>query len=393
MSDRQLAVVGGGIMGASAAYHLTERTNATVTVFEKGSLASETTFKSAAGFRIIGPSAEMEMKRYGLGLYNEFYNDVAANGGYNLIGRLQLASTEEKVSELRSLADRTPFAEYLSANRLKKECFLPELNFDAVEGGLYFPNAGRFLPHELALEFVSRARVNGAEFRENTKVKDIYLEGNSVVGLETSKGEEPVDTVVCAAGPWNNQVAGMVGIDLPLRQTLAPVLKLVPETELAHTLPNVLLQETGFYTVGLRDGSVLISQGRNYEDGEDRIPPEVDDEVSEEFERAAFSFAAELLPAAAKANIEDQWVGLKSRTPDEMPIIGATGVNGFYMAAFHVQGIQMAPAAGDIIARQIMNSDPTEHYEEVSITRFDGYSDTLREQRYDTAGGKALDGR
>jgi sarcosine oxidase subunit beta len=66
---------------------------------------------------------------------------------------------------------------------------------------------------------------------------------------------------------------------------------------------------------------------------------------------------------------------LRSLTPDRNPIIGWTDVDGLSVATYNATGIQHAPAAGDILSRQILDDDPTRHYEDVSVSRFDGYTD------------------
>jgi sarcosine oxidase subunit beta len=82
-----------------------------------------------------------------------------------------------------------------------------------------------------------------------------------------------------------------------------------------------------------------------------------------------------LVPYLYDSGIEEQWVGLRGLTPDSNPIVGWTDVEGVSVVAYNATGIQHAPAAGWILGRQLLDGDPTEYYEDVSISRFDGHTD------------------
>jgi sarcosine oxidase subunit beta len=122
--------------------------------------------------------------------------------------------------------------------------------------------------------------------------------------------------------------------------------------------------------VGLHD------KHTTFDDVERLDPDTVSDSVSAEFRNTAIDVIDQLFPFLLDADITEEWVGVGSRTPDHWPIIGWTDVEGFSIAAFHSQGIQLAPAAGDIIARQLVDGEPTAYYDEVSIARFAGNTDT-----------------
>jgi glycine/D-amino acid oxidase-like deaminating enzyme len=101
----------------------------------------------------------------------------------------------------------------------------------------------------------------------------------------------------------------------------------------------------------------------------------VGETVPSEIRDAAIEFVEDLIPGMMDAAVVDQWVGVRSVTPDGNPVVGWTDLEGFSVAAFHTSGIQLAPAVGDVLARQLVDGDPTEYYDALSITRFDGYSD------------------
>ena len=101
----------------------------------------------------------------------------------------------------------------------------------------------------------------------------------------------------------------------------------------------------------------------------------MDETVPEEIKIEGLDRLGELIPDLAEATVADEWVGIRSITPDGNPVVGWTDLEGFSIAAFHTSGIQLAPYVGKMITNQLVHGDPDPLYEELSITRFDGYSD------------------
>ena len=391
MRRSEYVVVGGGIAGASVAYHLSERTDDPVTVFDRQSLASETTFKSVAMTGLYGDETQYQMKRYAHRLYNEFLAEPRANPRYEFAGRLVLATTPETAETLRRAArgdadagkisenSANALMEYVPGEELTSNLVVPELNVDAVEGALYRPKMGYMSrPQEVAFEFVERAKENGVEFRPNTPVREIRTENGRVTGVRTDDGAVPASNVVAAAGPWNLALTRDLGLDLPLRHTLAPALQLRPDPPLSHSLPSIEPADSPYSIYRRRDDEILIGYyPGSYEDaGTEYDPATTSDAVPAEIREGAIDVLERLLPSLLDAEIVDEWVGVRSMTPDQNPIVGWTDIEGLSLAAFNTSGIQLAPAVGDVIARQLVDGDPTEYYDALSVTRFDGQTDT-----------------
>ncbi|WP_165875246.1 NAD(P)/FAD-dependent oxidoreductase [Natrarchaeobius chitinivorans] len=385
------AIIGGGIVGASVAYHLSCRTDADVTIYERQSPASETTYRSMAILGRTGNETMTEMKRYGLSLYNDFFSDPKANSRFDLTGSLAVATTSEGDAELEdslkkesktglyTAGGKHEPVEYLPGDEITRTAIVPYLRTDDVEGTRYRPNKGFTRPQEVAYEFLERATENGVTVENNTAVEDVIVEDGAVTALETERGTEDVDHVVCTAGPWNVSLAEKVGLTLPVRHEPAPILQLEPDRSLPFTFPYTHHHESGIYFRGSHEGDIYVGKhdkSTTYEDVEQLDPDTVRDSVSIEFRDLATDVIETLYPFLLNADITEEWVGVGSRTPDRWPILGWTDVEGFSIAAFHSQGIQLAPIAGHIISRQIVDGEPTEYYEDVSISRFDGYSDT-----------------
>lgn len=401
MASPQIAVVGGGIVGASVAAHLGERTNEQVVVYERDELASATTFKATAMIGVAGPDPYHRMKEYGFRLYNEFFADPAADPQYRHAGRLRLATTTDGAHQLEGYASgamdgerdpsagpRTPssfansLVDYVPGEAVDSRFILPPVETERVDGALYRPQYGYIQDDSrtlgsraLAFEFVDRARNDGVEFETGTEVTDIVTDDCTVTGIELDGTTHvDVDTVVCAAGPWNGELASLAGLDLPIEHFYSPVFSLALDEPLPYSLPMLKLQEAGVGIHPKRDDRVLVTHTPDVEDVE---PTRSVDEPSEldEWREHALRSAERLLPRLEDATLTDEWVGLGTDSPDGHPIVGWTDIEGLALAVT-MSGIQYAPAVGSIVARQLVDDDPTEFYDAVTISRFDGYSDT-----------------
>lgn len=398
-----IGVVGGGITGASVAYHLARRSDRRVVVFERERVAARTTAKSAGyvGFRGGHTRTHRELMRRAIRLYNEFLSDSGTDARHRTLGGLGLATTADGRDQLRSRY-RTArqagdehdgqFVEYFEGDALAESMLLPDVRLDAVEAALFWPNYGYVSPAPLAREFATRARRAGAELRTDTEVTDIVESGTgtgsggpsgtgtgsgsddvAVRAIRTEDGSVDVDHLVLAAGPWNERLAASVGLDLPVRYSVAPAI--VVDDPSRNSYPSLTHRESGVYLRQHHDQRVFLG---HYQGAYDEASPgsgTIPDSVPPETRRLILETASRLVPGLDDPEIRDEWVGLRTLTPDRNPVVGWTDVAGLSIASYNATGIQHAPAVGDILSRQILDGDPTRHYEDVSITRFDGYSD------------------
>jgi glycine/D-amino acid oxidase-like deaminating enzyme len=381
---QSVVVIGGGIVGTSVAYHLSRRDGVSVRLFETGgALGTKTTGKSSIGLRQYGSDeTQLRMKRYGKRLYNEFMAE-SSELNYNPIEVVHVATTEAGRETIEGTqASEHPLSspsEQLEGETLRDVLVVPDLREASIELALYRPNAGYFLsPESLVHAFADRAEAAGTTVTVGTEVTDVVLEDGRVAGVVADDARYEADAVVAAAGPWNNAVTAMAGVDVPVRQQRLDILELEPTTELARQLPKIRHVETGTTFRGRPDGRVLAYRSEPaadpYAAGEDHDPDGATS-VPESVKLTVLESAEELLPTLADAEIAYEDVAYTSRTPDGNPIVGWTERPGFSVAALHSRGIQYAPAIGDIITRQLVDGDPTPHYAGVSIDRFDGYTD------------------
>ena len=376
--DADVAVVGGGIVGSSVAYHVASRSDRDVVMFERADrLAGETTAKSNAMFRMTGSAQERRMKRYGLSVYNHFLAEPAVEHDvdplYERVDRIEVATSESSAASLHERAE-SGVGRALEPEAIPEHVLFPELRREPIEAALLLPGAVRLEPRALAREFAARARAAGARLELGTAVRDVLATGGEVAGIETDNGRIDADVVVSAAGPNNRDVAAMAGVDLPLRHTLGPILDVHPES-LGHALPNLKHDDSGVYYTGRGNGTVMIGRaGGGWDRAKHRDLADLDESrVPDDLRETMDETARTLLPALALDTVDhrDEWVGLVSKTPDGEPIIGLTDVEGFAVAAFNSEGIQLAPAAGRILAEQVVDGRPPSDYPHITPGRFD----------------------
>ncbi len=370
-----IAIIGGGIVGASIAYHLSQLGGHSVKIYERGTLAGETTKRSVAMFGHYGNSTELKMKKYGAEIYNDFSQKSEKDLSYKLTGRLVGSTTEEGNRRLfkESNQDFDDPICHMQGKELKGKIMCPYLNESEVLGVTYQANVGYLNPVGLAQEFMDRAEKNGVGFYESSEVSEIVKKRNAIEGLVVNGRFEEVDSVVCAAGPWNLPMARLVGIQLPVTHTLAPILILKMPNPMKVTLPFFQHIESGMYVMGRDRRTVYIGQEP---DGEGEYDPrDINDEIPAEMREKMLRMAKNFFPVLRNGKVIKEWVGIRSRVSDGIPIVGWTEIRGFSIAAFDSSGIQLAPAVGNIIAKQLLNGDPTDFYDKVSISRFEGYRD------------------
>lgn len=369
-------VVGGGIAGASVAYHLAEE-GASVTVLEQGTLAGETTGKSGGIYGLYGTPTQYRMKQYGLELYNDFLETGKVGQQYDRLGHLEVATTADGTQRvgdrLAPDSEMTPLSERTDGEHLRQRMLCPFLDETVIETALHIPNIGAFDGSTLTREFAHRAEQHGATIETGAGVTDVQTKDGAVVGVEHDEEFIAADHVILAAGPWNARLASLADVDLPIGHSRAPILVLDPDIGNNYTIPYVNHVESGVYCIGRDDGTVLVGCHTGGEATSQIDPDSQTDVVQEPLRDRMLSAIATLFPSFADAPIVDEWVGLRSVTPDSHPIIGRTGREGLSVVAFHSSGIQLAPAAGQIVATQLVAGQRTEYYDRVSITRFDGY--------------------
>lgn len=348
-----VVVVGGGIVGASVAYHLGEA-DVPVVLHERDALGGGTTADSAAMFvwkaAPTGPSSSAGTGHRLRADSWEFYDGFVEDGTleFSRIGGLYPVESADGLDRLRTVAETLESfgvrAEMLETTELGRFGLEP----DGLVGGLHVPDEGYLDPAGVVQFLVGRARDAGARVETGSAVTDVLVEDGAVAGVEVGSERVPARGVVNAAGPWAPSVDAMAGVDLPIRHNRGPILVLNHGTD--RPLPFVEFED-GHYVRGEGRRQVFAGRyGAGY-DAAERLDPDAARSVDETFQLAVGERLGRYLPGLVDAGVATDWVGVRTVTPDGRPFVGRTGTEGYYVATgMNGLGVTLAPAVGDHLA-------------------------------------------
>jgi sarcosine oxidase subunit beta len=347
-----VVIVGGGIVGTSLAARLASEDAVEVTLCERDTLGAGTTSASAAVFATQQSDPEAvddALRQRSWATYGPLVEDGTLS--FQQVGEVTVADTPSSATALRSavepLREFGHDAEWVDAGDFDQFDLSPADH----EGALYTPATGYFHVDELVEHFAEVARERGAEIRDGDGVVDVRTDDQGAVSaVETEAEVIPADAVVNAAGPWALGVNDFVGVDAPLRHTVGPILVLDGED---NGLPFAVFESTHYVRPVGSDGAYIGKYRTEYADGE-VLDPDAPTDVLDAFHEEARDFLAASVPALADAEVVDEWVGLRTVTPDGRPIVGESTVPGFYLAVgMSGLGVTLAPAVAAVLTAEI----------------------------------------
>ncbi|THE65902.1 FAD-binding oxidoreductase [Salinadaptatus halalkaliphilus] len=352
-----IVIVGGGIVGTAIAARLGE-TDHDVTLLERSTVGRETTAASAGIVMqsMVDPTPfDVDLRERARSVYRRLFEDGPLE--WTRVGVLYVAETDAFAEQLELAAET--FAEcgleasVLPATDLADFGVAPE-NF---VGGLWTPNDRIFDPTAVARWFADCARRRGVDVRTDVAVTDLGERNGSVSGVEIdddAEGRATTDTlaadyVLNATGPWAPRLNELAGVSLPLCHTLGPMTAL--ETDAPVESPVTIFESeryvrptrepdrTGAWVGAYRTGYV---EGQSFDPDDLTVPAEFMAEATD---------LADAVPALEGARVVDEWVGLRTVTPDGRPIVGETALEGYLVACgFSGQGLTLAPAAAIVVS-------------------------------------------
>jgi sarcosine oxidase subunit beta len=371
----EVAIIGGGINGASAAYHLARRGCTDVAILEKDLLAQASTGLSAGGIRQqFSHPANIRLSQEAVRVFERFEQEFGVNMEFRQVGYLFLAQSEAVWQEFLANVEiqrrcNVP-VEVLSPDEIRYRW--PYLNVEDLRGGTFCPEDGYADPYMAAMGFANAARRLGARIEEQTKVTGICIEGGRVRGVETRRGPVSAPVVIDVAGPWGAEVARLAGFDLPVQPVRRQVFVTAPFEPIPKPVPMILDIEPAFYFRGEGPG---ILMGMSDPDE----PPSFNLNWDYSFMEKVIDRAIHRALILEECEINRGWGGLYAITPDDNPIIGALpAADGFYCAiGFSGHGFQQAPTVGRILSELILDG------------RTDFDLSPFRYDRFDKVTGKA----
>jgi sarcosine oxidase subunit beta len=354
MQTSDVIIIGGGIHGASLAFHLAQL-GVKPTVLEKQFIAAGATGRSSGLVRMhYDLEPESRLARISFEYFRNWADMVGGKSGFTRTGFMQFVSPDA--------------LDNLKANvRMHQQLGIPSLLIDQgdigrlapsfykkdIELAAYEPESGYADPFLCTSSFLEAARKLGAQLVQECEVKEIVIQGDRVQGVKTSQGEFAAPIIVNAAGAWAGKVAALAGLDLPVDTWRHDTMfirrpdKLHSEHPTVIDFPNSMYfrPETGRLTlVGLEDDNPI---------GE--APDGDSDHSKPGFVERAIDRICKRIPDMDNGSLHSSHGGYDGITPDQRAILGMAGPEGFFLTCgFSGTGFKIAPAVGACMAELIV---------------------------------------
>ena len=378
-SRADVVVIGGGVVGASVAWHLAGAGVSDVVLLERNTIGSGTTWHAAGNMETWrSDPLILDLVRYAVDLFPELERQSGISFGWRQSGRVQFTADDEVMARFRAVPARGRArgidVELLGPDDVVAK--LPIVSPDGLRGGLWIPSDGRVDPTNLAQAFSRGAQRRGARIVEGVGVSAIRRAGDRIVGVDTSAGPIDCERVVLAAGLCSGRLAETCRVRLPLIALEHFYLLTRPIAGLSRDLPLFLSYDERIY--GREDvGGLLVGV---FDD--DAIPVEPDQLpgafsfslLPENWEQIAprLPVVMRRLPILQEAEIRMQVNGPESFTPDGQMLLGEWPMlRGLHLAAgMGSNGIAMSSCVGRLTAEWIVDGRPSLDVTTLDCRRF-----------------------
>lgn len=380
-SHVRVAVIGGGVVGASVLYHLTKLGWQDVVLIERSELTSGSTWHAAGGFHTLNADTNMAaLQGYTINLYRELEQISGQACGLHHVGGITLATTPERMDYLKAERAKHQYmglhTEIIGPDEIRK--LSPITNTEGVIGGLYDPLDGHLDPYGTTHAYAIAAKKQGAEVYLHTHVSALNPRSDGSWEIVTNKGTVIAEHVVNAAGLWAREVGRMVGIEWPLHPMEHQYLVTdeIPEvynhgSELPHVMDpageSYLRQEgrglvIGFYEQRCDPWAVDVT---SWDFGHELLPNQLD-RISESLE-----FACNRYPVLGRAGIKTIINGPFTFAPDGNPLVGPVGgLRNFWSACAVMAGFSQGGGVGLTLAEWMVEGEPTRDVFAMDVARF-----------------------
>lgn len=352
--NAEVVVIGGGIMGASTAYHLARRGCTDVVLLESAEMFGlGSTGLNAGGVRYqFATAVNVELSKVSFGMMERFAEEMDQEIALRRCGYLFLLDSDPDVVQFKMNVQLQNSlgvpSRIIDVDEVAK--LAPEVNLDGIIAGSWCPLDGLVDPNGMLQGYVSQARRLGVTLYTNMPATAIHIEDGRVTGVSTKDGRIATRNVVIAAGPWSGLVGDLAGIELPVE----PIKRQIAVTS---EIPN--LRPDFPFVIDFARSLYFHKEGRGILSGKSKIDqePGFDTTVDEDWRLRHLEEAMERLPLLADAEISAEWAGLYEVTPDDQAILGklpqADGL--FSCAGFSGHGLMHGPAAGLVLAEEILD--------------------------------------
>ena len=349
-----VVIIGGGVMGASTAYHLARRGCKKVVLLERREfLGAEATGKCAGGIRYqFSTEINVRLSLLSLPMLERFEEEIGQAIDLRWPGYLFLLDNARDLAAFRAnvaMQNRLGVpSRLLSAEEVRAK--VPLLRLDDIIAAAWCPKDGLADPNGVVQGYAAAARRLGAQIFTATEVTGIRVQSGRVAAVETPRGTIATRAVVNAAGPWAGQVAALAGVDLPVVPLRRQIVVTTPLRGIPDDFPFVIDFSRSLYFH--REGQGILTGQSNPDER-----PGFDQSVDHAWTERHLEAAMWRFPLLERAGLLREWAGLYEVTPDAHPVIdGLRDPAGFYIVAgFSGHGFMHGPAAGLLMAELILD--------------------------------------
>ncbi|MEM7318359.1 MAG: FAD-dependent oxidoreductase, partial [Pseudomonadota bacterium] len=391
-SHAKVIVVGGGCVGSSILYGLTQHGCSDVVMLERTQLTAGSTWHAAGLLVTFVRSHNIsKMTLETIRIYSEVEEKLGNSVGLRKVGQLRVANTEKRWDEFQSYISIAEAAgvpcKLLTPEEVAEVHPLLNQN-ESIRGGILHTEDGYVNPADITMGLAKLARDQGATIYQNTEATGYEKLANGHWKVMTSAGEITCEHLVFATGNYARENARRVGLDLPcipiVHQywTTEPVPLLVERRK--QGLPEFPILRDEDYGAYLREdvGGIQFGPYEFEKDlklfAEDRVPPEFGaDLLPEDFEAVETQWerALERVPTLGEVGIKANTRGPFQMTPDELPLCGpAPGHDNLWLAEGVPGGILWGGTMGERLARWITSGTPGMDMSELDPRRFGDYA-------------------
>lgn len=360
-----VTIIGGGIMGASAALFL-RRMGLSVVLLERDLCGSRSSGVNYGGVRRQGrPLSQLPLAQRAQGIWAQLPELLGIDGEYVRSGHLKIARSEADLASLENYRERTRGfgmgINILSASALRAHC--PWLGVAAV-GASLCPEDGQANPRLVSPAFALAARRLGADIREHTRVDEAAHDGKTFVVRSGNEVEVKSSQLLNCAGAWAGPLAASFGDVVPMTSGH-------PEMAVTEPLPLFLnfslgVEGGGVYARQVARGNCVIGGGQGFA---------LDDQRARAGRHGLASLmqqTVDLLPALRHAHVIRTWSGTEGYLPDRLPVLGPSATTPGLLHAFGFAGggFQLGPAVGAVLADLVRDGQTATPLDAFSVSRF-----------------------
>lgn len=379
--QQSIVIVGGGAIGLSVAYHLGKSGATNVTLLERNSFTSGTSWHAAG---IVGPLRSSQnlttLARYAIELFSTLEKETGQATGYQRTGGLWLAQSTDRHLELDRIAAMGDLNHLCNTTLTPQQTHtrLPMMQTDDLSGSLWVDEDGQINPVDLCMAYLKGARTAGVSLREQCPVTAVQCHNDKLVSVTVNNTEQlPCDILINCAGLWAAQLGKLCNVQIPVQAVEHSYLVTETVDDLPQPFPIIRDLDSGIYIKG--DAGRLVFGG--FEDNAkiwqpDSVPADAEYLLfDEDWDHIAPVLEAALhrIPLIQNIGIQQYLTGPESFTPDTRQVMGESAeLRNYYVAAgFNSIGILSSAGVGKAMADWVLKDRAPMDLWEVDIQRFD----------------------